>query len=333
MGNPFRGRIGAKGGIAVDNFREWLSDNLRYILLVAVGAVIVVALFIGVRALTGGGANKGNSSSSNQADTQSENQQASGNQAASGNVSSDALEKGAIPEVNELVQAYYKALGDKNIEALKETVKGLDPAEESKIANTKYIESYENVEVYTKKGLEEGSYVVFASFAYKCTDVETPAPALSQLYVVTDENDKLWISAEAVSDAEIQAYVSTIMGQADVIQLRNNVQAAYDQAQAGDPQLKAFLESLGGEDSGTPTPQPESPSDNSAESQEVPVASTEGMRTAIDDCNVRMAAESGTDIVTVVPAGEMVNVLGEENGWVQIEYGGIVGYVYRDLLQ
>lgn len=319
----------------MDNFREWLSDNLRYILLVVVGIVVVVALFIGVRALTGSGSDKGGSSSSNQANTESDNQQASGNQTESGNASAGALEKDAIPEVNELVQAYYKALGDKDIEALKEVVKDLDPAEESKIANTKYIESYENVEVYTVKGMEEGTYVVFASFAYKCVDVETPAPALSQLYVVTDEEGKLWISADAVVDPDIQAYVSTVMSQADVIQLRNNIQAAYDQAQAGDPQLKAFLESLGGEDSGTPTPQPEeSASENGAAGQQdVTPASTEGMMTALDDCNVRIAAESGTDIVTVVPAGEMVNVLGEDNGWVQIEYGGIVGYVYQDLLQ
>lgn len=319
----------------MDNFREWLSDNLRYILLVVVGIIVVVALFIGVRALTGSGSDKGGSSSSNQANTESDNQQASGNQTESGNASAGALEKDAIPEVNELVQAYYKALGDKDIEALKEVVKDLDPAEESKIANTKYIESYENVEVYTVKGMEEGTYVVFASFAYKCVDVETPAPALSQLYVVTDEEGKLWISADAVVDPDIQAYVSTVMSQADVIQLRNNIQAAYDQAQAGDPQLKAFLESLGGEDSGTPTPQPEeSASENGAAGQQdVTPASIEGMMTALDDCNVRIAAESGTDIVTVVPAGEMVNVLGEDNGWVQIEYGGIVGYVYQDLLQ
>lgn len=330
----FQARSRVKGGMAVDNFREWLSDNLRYIILVVVGAVVVVALFFGVRAFTN--SDKKDAASSNQANAQSGNQQNSANQAVSDNVSADALEKDAIPEVNELVQAYYKALGEKNIESLKEVVKDLDPAEESKIANTKYIESYENVEVYTKKGLEEGTYVVFASFAYKCTDVETPAPALSQLYVVTDEDGKLWISAEAVSDPQIQAYVNTIMSQADVIQLRNNVQAAYDQAQANDPQLKAFLESLGGEDSGTPVPQQaDSASGNDAAGQDMANTNTasEGTMTAIDDCNVRMAAESGTDIVTVVPAGEQVNVLGQENGWVQIEYGGIVGYVYQDLLQ
>lgn len=57
------------------------------------------------------------------------------------------------------------------------------------------------------------------------------------------------------------------------------------------------------------------------------------MMTAADDCNVRIAAQSGSQIVTVVPAGETVTRLGEENGWIQIEYGGVVGYVYQDLLR
>lgn len=324
----------------MDNFREWVSDNLRYILLGGGILIVAVVLFFAVRAATGPGKDKA-AVSQGQADTASADQQVSGDQVSDDQVSDNVLEKDAIPEVNKLVQDYYKALGAKDIEELKSMVSGLDPAEESKISNTKYIESYENVEVYTKKGLEEGSYVVFASFAYKCTDVETPAPALSQLYVVTDESGKMWISGEAINDPEIQAYVNTMLTQGDVIQLRNNVQSAYDQAQANDPQLRAFLESLGGEDPGTPTPAPEGtasdavPSENDTAGQAVDNTDTssEGMMTAIDDCNVRASAQSGSDIVTVVPAGEQVNRLGEENGWVQIEYGGVIGYVYQDLLQ
>lgn len=317
----------------MDNFREWISDNLRYILLGGGVLIVAVVLFFAVRAATDQGKDK--TVSKDQADTVSDSQQVSEDQVSSDQISNNTLEKDAVPEVDKLVKDYYKALGDKNIEELRSMVSALDPAEESKIANTKYIEDYENVEVYTTNGLEEGSYVVFASFAYKCKDVETPAPALSQLYVVTDESGKLWISGEAVNDPEIQAYVNTVMSQSDVIQLRNNVQAAYDQAQANDPQLQAFLQSLGGEDSGTPRPESEEPSENTSDGQvpdntDIPA---EGTMTAIDDCNVRASAQSGSDIVTVVPAGEQVNKLGEENGWIQIEYGGVTGYVYQDLLQ
>ncbi len=318
----------------MDNFREWISDNLRYILLGGGVLILAVVLFFGVRAITGQGKDK-KSVSKGQTDTVSADQSVSDGQVSGDQVSGGTLEKDAVPEVNKLIQDYYTALGEKDIEDLRSMVSNLDPAEESKIANTKYIESYEDVEVYTKEGLEEGSYVVFASFAYKCADVGTPAPALSQLYVVTDESGKLWISGEAINDPEIQTYVGSLMEQSDVIQLRNNVQAAYDQAQANDPQLQAFLESLGSADSGTPRPDSSSTSDNTADGQAAGSTDgyTEGMLTAIDDCNVRASAQSGSEIVTVVPAGEQVNRVGEENGWIQIEYNGTTGYVYQDLLQ
>lgn len=311
----------------MDNFREWISDNLRYILLGVGILAAAVLIFLGVRTFTGSGKSDKKTQSENQVETQSENQTGGDEE----QTVSAVLDKDKVPEVTKLIEDYYEALGNKDVDELKTLVDNLDPAEETKIANTKYIEGYENVEVYTTEGLEEGTYVVFASFAYKCADVDTLAPALSQLYVITDEDDTLKISADAVSDSEIQAYVNTVMDQADVVRLRNDVQAAYDQAQASDPNLKEFLESLGGADAGTPTPAPVS--DNGTDVQQSTPAAGEGMMTALDDCNVRIAAQSGSQIVTVVPAGEAVARLGEENGWIQIEYGGVVGYVYQDLLR
>ena len=40
-----------KGGCTLDNFREWLSDNLRYIELILGILVVVLGLFFGVRAV------------------------------------------------------------------------------------------------------------------------------------------------------------------------------------------------------------------------------------------------------------------------------------------
>ena len=39
----------------MDNFREWLSDNLRYFMLGGAILVIVAVLFVGVRACVGSG--------------------------------------------------------------------------------------------------------------------------------------------------------------------------------------------------------------------------------------------------------------------------------------
>ena len=46
---------------------------------------------------------------------------------------------------------------------MKELTDNFNATDETKVTNATYIESYENITVYTKKGLDENSYVVFAA--------------------------------------------------------------------------------------------------------------------------------------------------------------------------
>ena len=46
----------------MDNFREWLSDNLRYFMLGGVILIIVAVLFFSIRACTGSGKEIGRAS-------------------------------------------------------------------------------------------------------------------------------------------------------------------------------------------------------------------------------------------------------------------------------
>ena len=61
---------------------------------------------------------------------------------------------------------------------MKELTDAFSKTDETKVTNADYIEEYRNVEVYTKPGLDENTYVVFASYDLKFKDVETPAPGL-----------------------------------------------------------------------------------------------------------------------------------------------------------
>ena len=110
----------------MDNFREWLSDNLRYFMLGGAILLIVVVLFFGVRAFMGSG--KGDSSK----DTV-ENQTTADND--QGNVPSSPANDGetdgkkdanpmetANEEITSLIKSYYKALGDKDIATLRTLV-------------------------------------------------------------------------------------------------------------------------------------------------------------------------------------------------------------------
>ena len=223
----------------MDDFREWLSDNLRYFMLGGAILIIVVVLFCGIRACSG--SNKGNSGDEQK--TTSEDQ---------GNVPSSPISEGESDEKKEdanpmetadaditaLIKSYYQALGEKDIATLKTLEDDFTPSDESKVTNLKdYIEGYEVGDVYTKKGMTDDSYVVYACFSYICQGVETKAPALTQFYVYKNSEGNWVINNGALQDSEISAYMEKQLSDSDVSALIKKVQNELDQAQQSDPSL------------------------------------------------------------------------------------------------
>ena len=302
----------------LDDFREWLSDNLRYFMLGGAILIIVAVLFFGIRACVG------NKKGKTDADKNVEAQNDQGNVPSSSTKDgeTDDGKKGANPmekasaEVTALMKSYYKALGDKDIAALKAIEVDLPPVDEAKVTNAKdYIEGYEVGDVYTKKGMEDGTYVVYVCFNYICKDIDTPVPALSQCYVITDSEGNLKIDGGAVEDTEISAYTDKLKSDDDVKELTAKVQKANDDAQANDPALAAFLAGLGEE--------------TNASTQ----AGEGTTLTVTEDCNVRAAADGEAEIIGGYSAGTEVTKTGEEGEWIQIDYEGETGYIHNSLLE
>ncbi len=301
----------------LDDFREWLSDNLRYFMLGGVILIIVVVLFCGIRACSG--SNKGNSGDEQK--TTSEDQ---------GNVPSSPTSEGesdekkedanpmetADADVTALIKSYYQALGEKDIATLKTLEDDFTPSDESKVTNLKdYIEGYEVGDVYTKKGMTDDSYVVYACFSYICQGVETKAPALTQFYVYKNSGGSWVIDNGALQDSEISAYMEKQLSDSDVSALVKKVQNELDQAQQSDSSLAEFLNGLG-------------------EEADVSTNAEDGtMLTTTDECNVRAEASTDADILGVISAGEQVEKTGTDGEWVQIDYDGETGYIRGDLLE
>ena len=317
------GTIGRSGALYykedknLDNFREWLSDNLRYFMLGGAILLIVVALFFGIRACVG--TKKGNSDQD--ADTQqttTDNNQ--------GNVPSSPAKDGetdgkkdANPmetgneEITSLIKSYFKALGGKDIATLRTLVDDLAPSDESKITNAKeYIEGYEVDDVYTKKGMEDDTYVVYACFYYICQGIDTKVPALTQFYVFKDSEGSLKIDGAAYENAKITAYMDDVQADEDVQKLIKEREKLYEEAQEQDADLAAFLDGLG-EDAGTTT-----------------VADGTVM-VVTEDCNVR--AEADGEVIGGLAAGTEVEKKGQSGEWYQIEYEGQDAYVHSSLLE
>ncbi|MDO4305845.1 MAG: SH3 domain-containing protein [Eubacteriales bacterium] len=309
----------------MDNFREWLSDNLRYFMLGGAILLIVAVLFFGVRACIG--SKKGNSESGQpEAGQQSVEDNNQGNVPSSpdddGETNDGKKEEDTNPmeknnaEITALVKSYYKALGEKDIATLRTLVNDLSPSDEAKITNAKdYIEGYEVGDVYNKKGLTEGSYVVYAAFDYICQGVDTPVPALSQFYVVTDSTGSLKIDGGAEQDAEIAAYTDELQNDADVAELTADVKEKNEKAQDGDPALAQFLAGLGKE-------------------ADTSVSSTDTVKLTVkEDCNVRESADGEAEIIDVLATGTEVEKIGQEGDWIQVNYNGGTGYIHSSLLE
>lgn len=309
----------------MDDFREWLSDNLRYILLGLAIIAVLLVLFFGIRFLTstfGDDSKKEQKVTEQQKDTEKEQKEEEKDTEDDQEKEPEAtatpapteepkqenpLEKNEYPTVNALIQQYYTALGAKDVANLKKVVDQLDPAEESAILNSHYIEGYSNVEVYTKAGLTEGSYVVFACYDHKYVGYETVLPGVSCLYVETGEDGSLHIVAEPTE--EQQNRMTELTNQEDTQELLAAKQKAYDEA------LDTYLSELG-------------------------VEGSAAMEAAVGDvikvksnCNVRAQASADAEKIGELVGGQEVTKTGEDGDWIQIDFEGKEGYVRGDLFQ
>ncbi|NCB91129.1 MAG: SH3 domain-containing protein [Clostridia bacterium] len=309
----------------MDNFREWLSDNLRYILLGFFIIVILLVMFFGIRFLSshfGGEQTKENNVTEEQQDNSEEDNDKEANQTPEEETTpeptveaaaEDPLEKNAYPTVNALMQNYYTALGNRDVQTLKTFVDQLDPTEESAIANSRYIEGYSSIEAYTKKGLTDTSYVVLVCYGHKYVGYETVLPGVSCMYVDTKEDGSLYIVAEPTQ--EQQDHITEVTNEQDVQELLSDKQQEYDEALASDEELSTYLSELGVEGSAAME------------------AETGATITAKSNCNVREQASADSDKVGELVAGQQVTKTGEEDDWIKIEFDGQEGYVRGDLFQ
>lgn len=304
----------------MDNFREWLSDNLRYFMLGGAILIIAAVLFFGIRACVGSGKGTSDEEQSTVQDNSQGNDPSSPEDAGETNdgkkeEDTNPLEDGS-EEITALMNSYYEALGERDLTTLRTLVSNLTPSDESRIANARdYIEGYQVDKVYMKKGLDDHSYVVYTKGSFICKGIDTAAPSLWSSYVVKDSGDTYKIIGDLEQNTEVSAYMDSLKSNEDVQKLTAEVQADYELAQQNDTALAEFLNGLGEEVDSSKT-------------------SADGtLLTVTEGCNVRAEADVESDIIGGLEEGDQIEKKGQEGDWIQIEYEGEVGYVYSELLQ
>ncbi|MDD3219475.1 MAG: SH3 domain-containing protein [Lachnospiraceae bacterium] len=305
----------------MNNFREWLSDNLRYIILGAVIIVVVLVIFFGVR-LVSGLFDKGSADSTKTEEQASDNtdNESGGTDNTQGNTVEPEVQvdttlvENTNDDVAALVNKYYVAMGAKDVESVKACVDNLSTEDEKLITDPLYIEGFSDVKTYTVPGMEEGSYIAYVSYNMKLKNIETLYPAINQNYISTNTDGAMYIVTGNLS-AEQQAYVDQIGTQEDVQNLISSVEQAEETAEAADAALANFIRELGFSTSSAM---------DAADGTMVVVATS---------CNVRTEPSADSEALGTVAAGEQYTKTGISDEWVQIDYNGEPGYIRGDLLE
>mgnify|MGYP004443168705 CR=1 FL=1 len=304
----------------MDDFREWLSDNLRYFMLGGAILIVLLVVIFGVRACIS--RNKSDDVKSEPVQTEEPENVTTTNVSVSTEPDHDSDGAEAVeyefvkndPDVAEVIQRYYKALGEKDTATMDLLVKNLPPSD---IISKDYIEGYEVKDIYSVKGLTEGSYVAFVEYTYKCTGIEAVVPALSQIYLITDEDGSLVMDGASEQNADILAFENKLLSDPDVIELKKSVENSYNLALVENQDLYSFLSGLG-EDAA------ESSSDQ---------GSPEGTykMTTTDYVNVR--SDPGGDVIGGLDYGQSVDVYELVDDWYRIYFDGSEAYIYYEYLE
>lgn len=241
----------------MNEFREWLSDNLRYLMLGA--AILVLLALIGFTThwlTTRDSDDRTEQSEEQQMEQPAEEEKEENDQEQDMQETAEPTDEPEAQEEEEkqlqiaryeavdgLIQSYYAALGSRDVEGLKLLLDQLDPEEADRIVNSPYIEGYSNVKIVLKEGYTKESYVVFAQYDHKYVGYDTLLPGVSCLYVDTKEDGKPYVVAEP--SPEQQKWMEQVMEAQDIQMFLSAKQKEYETVLESDPELQAFLNGLG----------------------------------------------------------------------------------------
>lgn len=160
--------------------------------------------------------------------------------------------KNGNKEVTNLMNTYYKAYAKGDVKTIKKIAKPISDKEESYIKFfSKYLDKYEDIEVYSKKGLTNDSLLISVSMNIRFKGIKTKAAGLDFFYLKKGKDDKLYIdnvysnfnsnNSEFKMDKKIVKLIKTFEKQDDVQKLQEKVQKKFNAAMLKDEKLNAFL--------------------------------------------------------------------------------------------
>ncbi len=256
------------------------------------------------------------------------------------------LEENAYPEINNLIRTYYDAQASGDIEIISSLNTYLNEIETIRVQElSKYIDSYPVLNVYTKPGMTENTYVAYVYSEVKFIDADQLLPGMQTYYIGLNENGDYFINDGTYDDA-IWSYIKELTLQDDVVDLNNKVVVEYNDLLAEDEELSEFIAYLKekiNEDVGEILAKAEQAS---AENTEIETAETQEEETikeeqtvistvrATDVVNIRSSDSEEADKIDKAQIGQEFTLLEEkENGWSRVSYNDGEAYIKSEYLE
>lgn len=260
-------------------------------------------------------------------------------------VTEELLKLNAIPEVNAILNQYYTAKAEGDVETIESIQNYTEDMERIKIPEfAKYIVSYPLVDVYTKPGPEEGSYIAIAyTHVVISYYPENYLPGYETFYICTDENGELYIN-KGIVDEKVSDYIRQVCLGDDVVELTNKITVEYNEVCLEKPEFLQYLsmiEQQVQESAGVILAQEVAGNVSDGDAANPDVTSVPAntqptgpvYATANTTVNVRSSDSETADKLGKITGGTKVEVKEQRvNGWSKIDYEGKDGFVKSEFL-
>ncbi len=336
-------------GQGMNSIVEFCRKNILYI----AGAVVVILLLIILFILLGGGDDKKPSEGTEALLEETE--------------TSEDYATDAYPQINELINSYYTAYAKGDTDTIVTLADPVSDAEKSYIAEfSKYVKKYKNISCYTKKGMDDSSYIVSVYMEIKFKKIKTAAPGLETFYIRTREDGTFYIDNlyglfnskmdEFPTEDDVVAFIEDFSQQDDVVALQTEIQQKYEAALASDEDLKTLIETTmpnditvwaseqvaaakkaeeekaAEEEAAKKAAEEEAAKKAEEEKRAAELASAVTVY-ATDKVNVRAEASETAEVLGQLEAGASTTRLEDKDGWSRIDYNnGTQGYVKSEYL-
>lgn len=257
------------------------------------------------------------------------------------------LEENAYPEVNDLIKKYYDAQCSGDMETISALNSYLNDIEKIRVEElSKYIEAYPVLNVYTKPGYAEGTYVAYVCTEVKFVDLDTTIPGMQTYYIGTKEDGSLFIN-DGTYDDDVYNYIKNITLQDDVVDLNNKIVVSYNDLLAENSEVSefvAYLKEKINEDVGVILAQADAPKEqmieealNEQEDAEAPKegsASKDALVKTTAVVNVRVSDSQLSDSIGKAALGQELPLLEQKgNGWSKVLFEGREAYIKSEYLE